>query len=133
MLVFLPTEGDGPNNQHNFVNRARKKLIIKLIDYILVFYNTPTPNSIVPKTMVSPFPRSPPPVESPRLLSLLRRVRVLLVGCCVLSLIFGRLSPRRIFFSHQFLSINSTAKAMTRRPPARSSPVVSPLRCTPNH
>ncbi len=24
----LVLEGDGPNNQHNFVNRARKKLII---------------------------------------------------------------------------------------------------------
>jgi hypothetical protein len=34
----LVLEGDGPNNQHNFVNRARKKLIILLIDYILVFY-----------------------------------------------------------------------------------------------
>ncbi len=127
---MLVLEGDGPNNQYNYVNRARKKLIIKLIDFILVF--TPTPNSIVPKTMVSPFPRSPPPVESPRLLSLLRRARVLLVGCCVLSLIFGRLSPRRIFFSHQFSSINSTAKAMTWRPPARYAPVVSPLQCTPH-
>ncbi len=34
----LVLEGDGPNNQHNFVNRARKKLIIKLINFILVFY-----------------------------------------------------------------------------------------------
>jgi hypothetical protein len=35
VLVF---EGDGPNSQHNFVNRPRKKLIIKLVDFILVFY-----------------------------------------------------------------------------------------------
>ncbi len=34
----LVLEGNGPNNQHNFVNRARKKLIIKLINFILVFY-----------------------------------------------------------------------------------------------
>jgi hypothetical protein len=32
----LVLEGDGPNNQHNFVSRARKIIIIKLIDFILV-------------------------------------------------------------------------------------------------
>ncbi len=61
--------------QHNFVNWARKKMIIKLIDFILIF--TPTPNLIFPKTTVSPFPRSPPPVQSPHLLSLLCCARVL--------------------------------------------------------
>jgi hypothetical protein len=33
-LVF---EGDGHNNQHNFINRARKKLIMELINFIIVF------------------------------------------------------------------------------------------------
>ncbi len=30
---MLVLEGDGPNNQHNFVNWTRKKLTIKLIDF----------------------------------------------------------------------------------------------------
>jgi hypothetical protein len=34
----LVLEGDGPNKQHNFVSRARKKSIIKPINFILVFY-----------------------------------------------------------------------------------------------
>ncbi len=35
---MLVLEGDGPNNQHNFVDWARKIIIIKLINFILVFY-----------------------------------------------------------------------------------------------
>ncbi len=35
---MLVLEGDGPNNLHIFVKRARKKIIVKLINFILVFY-----------------------------------------------------------------------------------------------
>ncbi len=122
----LVLEGDGPNNQHNFVNQARKKSIITLINFILVFYPLSQLNCHQTDGIALP-PQPPPPIKSPRLLSLLCRAHVLLVGCCVLLLIFGRLSSRCIFFSHQFSLINLTAKTMTRRPPARSAPVTSPL------
>ncbi len=83
---MLVLEGDGPNNQHNYVNPARKKLIIKLIDFISVFY----PHSQInpPQNDGITLPPQSPNVKSPRLLSLLCRARILLVGCCVLSLIF---------------------------------------------
>ncbi len=92
----LVLEGDGPNNQHNFVSRARKKLIIKLINFILVFYplsqlNRPQNDGIAP-------PPQSPPVKSSCLLSLLCCASALMVGCCVLLLIFGRLSSQRYFF-----------------------------------
>ncbi len=86
----LVLEGDGPNNQHNFVSRARKKLIIKLIDFILVFYPISQLDRLQNDGIALP-PQSPP-LKSPCLLSLLRCACALLVGCCVLLLISGRLS-----------------------------------------
>ncbi len=121
-------EGDGPNNQHNVVNRARKKLIIKLIDFILVFY----PHSQLERPQndgIALPPQSPPRRISSPPFPPSSRPRTFGWLLCF-DVDFWPPSPRRIFFSHQFSSINSTAKAMTRRPPARSAPVVSPLRCT---
>jgi hypothetical protein len=122
----LVLEEDRLNNQHNFVSRARKKLLMKLINFILVFYplsqlNCPQNDGI-----------ALPPQSPPRQISS-SPFPPLLCPCCVLLLTFWPPKFTTYFFlSSIFVNLfdnhnDGMASPCTFRPGGVSSLMHPPL------
>jgi hypothetical protein len=115
-------------NLFNYVIRLRKKLFSAGINFILFF--TSTELDRLQNDHIAPPLRSPPATH--HLLSIPRRARVFLVGCCVAFVVWRPSKVTTYFFFHLLSSINSTAKQWHGVHPTRSAPAASPTQC-PSH